>query len=49
MAGMLLGGFAGFGIMTELHQHGWRNFASDWGLLILIGCHLIGMGVQAFF
>ncbi len=49
MAGMLLGGFAGFGVMTELHQHGWRDFASDWGLLILCGCPLIGMGVQAFF
>ncbi len=49
MAGMLLGGFAGLGIMTDLHQHGWRDFASDWGLLILCGCPLIGMGVQAFF
>ncbi len=49
LAGMLLGFFAGFGIMTDLHQHGWRDFASDWGLLILCGCPLIGMGVQAFF
>ncbi len=47
--GGLLGLFSGYGAMTELHQYGWRDFASDWGLLILLGCPLIGMGLQAFF
>ena len=48
-AGVIFGLLAGLGIMDKLYRHGWADFASDWGLLILFGCPLIGSGVQAFF